>query len=39
MNTIEYINKYKVIAIARGVEHDKIAGTAQALYVGGVRPG
>lgn len=37
MNIIEYINNYKVIAIVRGVEHNKIVDTAQALYVGGVR--
>lgn len=37
MNTIEYIKKHKIIAIARGVSKDEIIQTARALYDGGIR--
>ena len=36
-NTIEMINKYKVIAIVRGADGDNILQIAKALYDGGIR--
>lgn len=37
MNTIEYVKKHKIIAIARGLSKKEIIPTARALYDGGIR--
>ena len=37
MNTKDFIRKYKIIAIIRGIEKEKIVDTAKALYAGGIR--
>lgn len=36
MTLIERINKYKLIAIVRGIDQDKIIDTCNALYAGGI---
>lgn len=37
MNTLEYIKKYKMIVIMRGVKIKNVIDTAKALYDGGIR--
>lgn len=37
MNTLDYINKYKIIAIVRGVTTEDVIDVAEALYDGGIR--
>lgn len=36
-SVIEAINKYKIIAIIRGIEKNKLINTVEALYKGGIR--